>query len=334
VGKGAEHGILIKNAQSLEKLSGVDTIIFDKTGTITNGEPKVTNVAVIDKDFGENEILKYAASLEKLSEHPLAQAIVGAAAARDIQLIQVVDFAAMEGVGVRGVANEKKVSIRRPSDGDVKDARIHILQEQGKTVVTVEIDGSVMGAIALGDTLKEGAKEAIADLRSRNIRTVMLTGDNHQAAGFIAKLVGIDEVIAGVLPGQKAEKIKELRSRGRKVAMVGDGINDAPALVQADVGIAMATGTDVAIESAGIALLGGDIKKVPQAIELSRATMRTVKQNLFWAFIYNLIGIPVAAGALYPLWGITLNPVFAGLAMAFSSVSVVSNSLRLKTKKL
>ena len=334
VGKGAEYGILIKNAESLEKLSRVDTVVFDKTGTITKGEPEATDIVAIDDKFSENEIIKYGASVEKLSEHPLARAIVRLAVGRKITLYPVSNFSAMEGVGVTGEIYEKNVVVRKPSVKEVMGGRISKLQEQGKTVVLIEVEGAVAGAVALSDTIKDGATEAIAKLHRQNIKTVMLTGDNLHAANYIAKLAGIDEVIAQVLPGQKADKIKELQAHGKKVAMVGDGINDAPALAAADVGIAMATGTDVAIESAGVALLGGDIKKVPQAIELARATMRTVKQNLFWAFIYNLIGIPLAAGVLYPLWGITLNPVFAGLAMAFSSVSVVSNSLRLKTKKL
>jgi len=334
VGKGAEYGILIKNAESLEKLSRVDTVVFDKTGTITKGEPEATDIVAIDDKFSENEIIKYGASVEKLSEHPLARAIVRLAVGRKITLYPVSNFSAMEGVGVTGEIYEKNVVVRKPSVKEVMGGRISKLQEQGKTVVLIEVEGAVAGAVALSDTIKDGATEAIAKLHRQNIKTVMLTGDNLHAANYIAKLAGIDEVIAQVLPGQKADKIKELQAHGKKVAMVGDGINDAPALALADVGIAMATGTDVAIESAGVALLGGDIKKVPQAIELARATMRTVKQNLFWAFIYNLIGIPLAAGVLYPLWGITLNPVFAGLAMAFSSVSVVSNSLRLKTKKL
>ena len=212
--------------------------------------------------------------------------------------------------------------------------RIKTLQEQGKTVIIVEVNNQVIGLIALSDTLKPEAIEAIAKLHKRGIKVVMLTGDNHLAAQYIAKQAGIDTVIAEVMPAEKAGKIRELQAEGKKVAMAGDGINDAPALVQADVGIAMATGSDIAIESAGITLLHGDISKLSQAFELSRATMRTVKQNLFWAFIYNMIGIPIAAGLLYPLWGIVLNPVFAGLAMAGSSVSVVTNSLRLKTKKL
>jgi len=334
VGKGAEYGILIKNAESLEKLSAVDTVVFDKTGTITKGAPEVTDIVAMGDIFTGQEILKYAASVEKLSEHPLAQAVVKKADEQNTALVQVVDFSAQEGLGVKGIAEGKNVRIRRPGKGDSREDQILALQKQGKTVIVVEIGEKAAGLIALSDTLKEGAKEAIANLHKKNIKTVMLTGDNYAAARYIAAQVGIDEVIAEVLPQEKAGEIKEFQAQGRKVAMAGDGINDAPALAQADVGIAMATGADVAIESAGIALLHSDIKKISQAIELSRATMATIKQNLFWAFAYNAVGIPVAAGVLYPIWGIFLNPVFAGLAMGFSDVSVVASSLRLKAKRL
>jgi len=333
VGKGAEYGILIKNAESLEKLSYVDTIVLDKTGTITKGKPEVTDVIVLDAVLKEKDILKYAASAEKVSEHPLAQAIVNKADNQGISLLVVSDFQALEGVGVKAMVGNKNIYIRKPrADDDNKD--LDNLQREGKTVVVVEIDGKKMGLIALSDTVKPEAKETISRLQKKGIKVIMLTGDNSLAANHIAKEVGINEVIANVLPQEKAGKIKALQKEGYKVAMAGDGVNDAPALAQADVGIAMATGTDVAIESAGITLLHGDIRKLAQAVELSWATMKTIKQNLFWAFIYNVIGIPVAAGLLYPIWGIVLNPVFAGLAMAGSSVSVVSNSLRLKVKKL
>ena len=334
VGKGAEYGILIKNAESLEKLGAVDTVVFDKTGTITKGRPEVTDIVTIGNEFSENEVLQFSASLEKLSEHPLAPAIVKKASNLNLPLLPANNFIALEGAGVKGIIDGKEISVRKPGTAETKNDQLLNLQQLGKTVVVVEINGKISAMIALSDTLKDEAVVAIANLRKKNIKTVMLTGDNQAAANYIAKLAGIDEVIAQVLPREKAQKIKYLQSQGRKVAMAGDGINDAPALVQADVGIAMATGTDVAIESAGIILLHGDIKKISQAIELSRATLATIKQNLFWAFIYNAIGIPIAAGALYPIWGIALNPIFAGLAMAFSSVSVVSNSLRLKTKKL
>ena len=358
VGKGAEYGILIKNAEALEKLSKVDTIVLDKTGTITKGKPEVTDIIVLDSAnnsthgsvWTEDKILQITASVEKLSEHPLAESIVSKASERNLILDSAQDFTALEGVGVKATVNGKQIYIHKPVKGtnvdiangsendstnnQVGGVQVKTLQEQGKTVIIVEVENKAIGLVALSDTLKPEAIEAIAKLHKRGIKVVMLTGDNHLAAQYIAKQAGIDTVIAEVMPAEKAGKIKELQMEGKKVAMAGDGINDAPALVQADVGIAMATGSDIAIESAGITLLHGDISKLSQAFELSRATMRTVKQNLFWAFIYNVVGIPIAAGLLYPLWGIVLNPVFAGLAMAGSSVSVVTNSLRLKTKKL
>ena len=334
VGKGAQYGILIKDAESLEKLSKVNAVVFDKTGTITKGAPEVTNVIALGQQYGEKEIMQLAASLEQHSEHPLASAIVTHARAENIALHNTTDFRALEGVGVEGSIEGKQVTVVKPSALTDSIQNVETLQSEGKTVVVLTVHDEPVGIIGISDTLKDGAKEVIAKLKKQKIETVMLTGDNHKAAAYIAKQVGIDTVIAEVLPNQKAEKIIELQKAGKKVAMAGDGINDAPALVQADVGIAMATGTDVAMESAGITLLGGDIHKIPQVITLARATMRTVRQNLFWAFIYNVIGIPIAAGILYPIWGILLNPIFAGLAMAFSSVSVVGNSLRLKTKRL
>lgn len=334
VGKGAEYGILIKNAEALEKLSKVDTVVLDKTGTITKGKPEVTNVIILDSKWTENQILQIAASIEKLSEHPLAESIVFKADELKLPLGKVDNFIALEGVGVKGTIDGKLVAVRKPDDNDKKESKLKELQEQGKTVVVVEFENKTIGLVAMSDTLKDEAVEAISKLHKRGIKVVMLTGDNHLAAEYIAKQAGIDNVIAEVLPQEKAGKIKDLQDQGKKIAMAGDGINDAPALVQADVGIAMATGTDIAIESASITLLHGDINKLSQSFELSRATIRTVKQNLFWAFIYNIIGIPIAAGLLYPFWGIVLNPIFAGLAMAGSSISVVTNSLRLKTKKL
>jgi len=334
VGKGAEYGILIKNAEALEKLSKVDTVVLDKTGTITKGKPEVTNIIILDSKWNENQILQIAASIEKLSEHPLALSIVLKAEELKLSLDKVNNFIALEGIGVKGDIDGKLIYVHKPNEDDKKENKLKELQEQGKTVVVIEVENKIIGLVALSDTLKDEAIEAIAKLHKRGIKVVMLTGDNRLAADYIAKQAGIDNVIAEVLPQEKAGKIKELQAEGRKVAMAGDGINDAPALVQADVGIAMATGTDIAIESAGITLLNGDINKLSQAFELSKATMRTVKQNLFWAFIYNIVGIPIAAGLLYPIWGIILNPIFAGLAMAGSSVSVVTNSLRLKTKKL
>ncbi len=334
IGKGAEYGILIRNAESLEKLSSIDTVVFDKTGTITTGTPEVTDITTLQEETSATSLLQLAASVENRSEHPLARAIVDAAGKEKLTLSNVTDFEALDGMGVSAMIGNSAVKVRKPVEAEKNIPEVKRLQDQGKTVVMIEENGITTGLIALSDTVKEEAKEAVAELHRKGLKVIMLTGDNRSAANYMAKQVGIDEVIAEVLPQEKAQKIRELQKTGKKVAMAGDGINDAPALAQADVGIAMATGTDVAMESAGITLLKGDIRKVAQAITLSRSTMRVIRQNLFWAFIYNIIGIPLAAGALYPFWGIVLNPVFSGLAMAGSSVSVVSNSLRLKTKKL
>ena len=334
IGKGAEYGILIRNAESLEKLSTIDTVVFDKTGTITTGNPQVTDIISLDKERSVTSLLQLAATVESRSEHPLAQAIAEASRKQQLNPGEIFDFRALEGIGVSAKINGTPVTIRKPIESEKTMPELQKLQEEGKTVVLIEEDGRTTGLIALGDTVKSNAREAVASLQRKGLQVIMLTGDNRSAARFMAKQVGIDEVIAEVQPQDKAKKIRALQAEGRKVVMAGDGINDAPALAQADVGIAMATGTDVAIESSGITLLKGDINKVAQAITLSRATMRVIRQNLFWAFIYNVIGIPLAAGALFPLWGIFLNPVFSGLAMAGSSVSVVSNSLRLKGKKL
>jgi len=334
IGKGAEYGILIRNAQSLETLSTIDTVVFDKTGTVTAGTPSVTDIVPIDGKSTPERILQLAASVESHSEHPLAQAIVGAARNRELTLLDAAEFRALEGIGVNGMIDGRPVRVRKPDGNEAASSQIAPLQQQGKTVVMLEEDGSVTGLIALSDTIKEEAAEAVRALHDKGIKVIMLTGDNHLAANFMARQAGIDEVIAEVLPHEKADRIKELQQHGRKVAMAGDGINDAPALALADVGIAMATGTDIAIESAGVTILKGDIRKIAQSITLARATMRVIRQNLFWAFIYNIIGIPLAAGALYPFFGIFLNPVFSGVAMAGSSVSVVTNSLRLKTKRL
>jgi Cu2+-exporting ATPase/Cu+-exporting ATPase len=333
VGKGAEHGILVKNAESLQMLSSVDTIVFDKTGTITKGIPEVTDVVVLDQVYSDTDILRFAGNVEKVSSHPLAEAVVKEMMSRSISFERVEGFESLDGVGVKGDVSGNRVYIHKPNNNH-DNQKITSLQKEGKTVIIVEVNEREIGILALADTLKDDAKKSILSLQKKGLSVVMLTGDNHLAAQHIAKQAGIDIVIAEVLPHEKANKIQELQVQGKIVAMVGDGINDAPALVQAHVGIAMATGTDIAIESASITLLHGDIKKIAQAIELSRTTMRTVKQNLFWAFIYNVVGIPVAAGVLYPLWGIVLNPVFAGLAMAMSSVSVISNSLRIKAQAL
>lgn len=334
MGRGAQRGILIRNAESLEKLSSVKTVVLDKTGTITKGQPEVTDILSLHTDFSEDFILQNLASAEKLSEHPLAQAIVKKAESQGVKFIEAKDFQVLEGIGLKAQVAKKNIYIHKPDKSNDFNKQVKVLQEQGKTVIVLEIDGVKAGVVAFSDTVKDEAKVAIEDLHKLKIKIIMLTGDNQLAADYIAKQVGIDQVVADVLPQDKASKIKSLQDQGQKVAMVGDGINDAPALALADVGIAMATGTDIAIESAGVTLLNGDIKKISQAVKLSRATMRIVKQNLFWAFIYNIIGIPIAAGLLFPWFGIILNPIFAGLAMAISSVSVVSNSLRLKKIKI
>ncbi len=333
VGKGAQYGILVKDAESLELLARVDTVVLDKTGTLTRGTPIVTDVVVLDTSYSESMLLTLAGSVEKKSNHPLAEAIVSKALSLQAEFSPVTNFQMQEGVGVTATYLDKNVSVHKPERGE-HDATLKQLETAGKTVIIVDVNGKRVGLIALSDTLKEESVAAVKDLEERGIDVIMLTGDNEGVAKSIAREAGITTVIAGVLPEEKAGKIRDLQAAGKVVAMVGDGINDAPALVQANVGIAMATGTDIAIESAGVTVLHGDLRKVVQAITLSHATIRTVKQNLFWAFIYNVVGIPIAAGLLFPLWGIILNPVFAGLAMAFSSVSVVSNSLRLKTKKL
>ena len=330
VGKGAEKGILIKNAESLERLHTIKTLVFDKTGTITNGKPTVTDVIVLDPAFTESKLLQIASSLEKNSQHPLANAVSEKAKALKINFLKVTSFKEYEGIGVEGIVDNKFIIVRKPKQTDINIPKLEILQSEGKTVIIIESNKKIVGALAISDTIKNGVKETIEKLHNLNIKTIMLTGDNRKAAENIAKQLGIDDVRAEVLPKDKSDVIKKLQENGDKIAMVGDGINDAPALTQADIGIAMATGTDIAIESSDITLLGGDILKIPFAFKLSKSTIRTIKQNLFWAFIYNIVGIPLAAGVLYPLFGIFLNPVFAGMAMALSSVSVVGNSLLLK----
>ncbi len=338
VGKGAKEGILIKDAATLEKLHKVNTVVVDKTGTITKGKPTLVDIHNLS-DLKDEELISILASLEKKSEHPIAHAIVNYAQEKNISITDVADFEGIQGKGLRGtikgteyfVGNTKIVSDLGLSF-DV--AKLNEFTSQGKTPVILTTKEKVLGFVMVADEIKTESVEAVKNLHALGIKVVMLTGDDEKAAKYIASLVGIDDVVAHVLPQDKLEKIKTLQSQGRVVAMAGDGVNDAPALAQADVGIAMGTGTDVAIESAGITLLGGDISKLVKAIKLSKITMRGIKQNLFWAFIYNIVGIPLAAGALYPVFGWLLNPVFAGFAMAMSSVSVVSNSLRIKAKKL
>ncbi len=339
-GRGAEHGILIRSGESLETVQRVDTFVFDKTGTLTNGRPETTDVLAV-AGTGREELLSLAASVENGSEHPLGQAVVRRARAEGLAVGSAEDFRALEGMGVEGVVGEKRVLVGSLRLAEAEGVDISPFSEgaarlagEGKTVAFVVIDGRPAGVLALADTLKPGAREAIDKLRRSGRRVVMLTGDNALTARALAAEAGIDDVRAEVLPGDKAEVIRKLQAEGRRVAMVGDGINDAPALAQADVGLALGTGTDVAMASADITLISGDLGTVVSAVELSRRTIRTIRQNLFWAFVYNVVGIPLAAGVLYPFFGILLNPMIASAAMAMSSVSVVSNSLRLRRAKI
>jgi P-type Cu+ transporter len=339
VGKGARAGILIKDAATLQKLHEVTVVVVDKTGTITKGKPELIAIHNFSKHSDE-ELVSILAALEKKSEHPIAHAIVSYAQEKNYLLPSVDDgFEIIQGEGLKGIvyATEYFVGNVRLMEHlglAVDKALLHQETKHGKTPVLIATKDALLGIVLVADAVKPQAKEAVRQLHKKGIKVVMLTGDNKDTAAYIAHLVGIDEVIAEVTPEDKLNTIKSLQSQGAVVAMAGDGVNDAPALAQADVGIAMATGTDVAIESAGITLLHGDIMKVVKAIHLSKITMAGIRQNLFWAFIYNIIGIPLAAGALYPVFGWLLNPIFAGLAMAFSSVSVVGNSLRLKAKKI
>ncbi len=322
-GTGAKLGILIRNAESLERIHRVNTIVLDKTGTITEGKPTVTDVLPLSS-FDENAVLRYAASVENKSEHPLARAIVEFAKQRGIALADVASFESTSGVGVRGVVEQKHIVVASSPQLQSSTNGTSRFAAQGKTPVTVWIDGNPAGTIAIADVIKPTAREAVQRLRAMNIEAVMLTGDNELTARAVASHAGIERVVAGVLPNEKAKHVKHLQSEGKVVAMVGDGINDAPALAQADVGIAMGTGTDIAMDAADMTIMHGDLMKLAQAIRLSSATLRTIKQNFFWAFVYNVVGIPLAA------FGV-LNPMIAAGAMAFSSVSVVSNSLRLRS---
>jgi len=339
-GKGAEQGILFKNAESLEHAQKIDTVVFDKTGTLTRGEPKVTDVVL--RSASEKDVLFFAGSAEKGSEHPLGEAIVQGALDKGITLEQSDNFEALPGHGIKAVVkgrevvlgNEKLMADRKVDLGPLS-ADAARLSSQGRTPMFVAVAGRAMGIIAVADTPKEHSKEAVAGLKALGLEVVMLTGDNTRTAEAIAAEMGITRVIAEVLPQDKMDVVKKLQAEGRVVAMVGDGINDAPALTQADVGIAIGTGTDVAIEASDVTLIKDDLRVVATAMRLSRQTMRTIRMNLFWAFFYNVIGIPIAAGALYPVFGAAglLNPMYASAAMAFSSVSVVTNSLRLKRFK-
>jgi len=339
-GKGAQLGVLFRNAEAIEALRQVDTVVADKTGTLTEGRPRVETVTAAE-GFLEEEVLKLAAALEKASEHPLAGAVVDAAERHGGTLPQATQFQSHTGTGVSGRVEGKEVAVGNSAlleavglSDDQFPGRAGDLQARGRTVMYVVAGGRPAGVIAVVDPLKETSVEAIRALHDEGIRVVMLTGDSESTAAAVAQQLGIDDVMAGVLPGEKADRIRQLQRQGHTVAMAGDGINDAPALATADVGIAMGTGTDVAIESAGVTLMGGDPGGIVRAIRLSRETMRNIRQNLFFAFAYNSIGVPVAAGLLYPWFGILLSPMIAAAAMSFSSVSVISNALRLNRIKL
>ncbi len=339
-GKGAELGVLIKGGEALETTHKIDTVVLDKTGTITEGKPKLTDI----KTYGgisEEEALSLCASAEKGSEHPIARAIAEGAEERGLSLINPESFKAVPGRGIDAVVSGKRIlagNIKLMDENGIDAAfsqsDAEELTSSGRTLMYVAVDGRLSALMAAADTVKQSSREAVAKLKRLGIEVYMITGDNRNTAEAIAKEVGVENVLSDVLPQDKAGKVKELQEAGKKVAMVGDGINDAPALVQADVGMAIGTGTDVAVESADVVLMKGDLNEVPAAIALSRATIRNIRQNLFWAFIYNTIGIPFAAGLVYLLGGPMLSPIFAGAAMAFSSVSVVANALRLKGFKL
>jgi Cu+-exporting ATPase len=342
VGRGAQEGVLIKDALVLETLEKVDTVVVDKTGTLTEGRPKLTE-CVPASPFSEEEVVRFAAGVEQNSEHPLAQAIVQGARDRDITVPAVEEFNSVTGGGVHGTVQGKSVLTGTRSllaDRSVQnltalDDRADELQKQGRTVMFVAVDRQLAGLVAVSDPIKNTTPEAVQALHDLGLRIIMLTGDNEKTATVVANRLGIDEFHAGVRPEEKHERIKALRAGGRKVAMAGDGINDAPALAEADVGIAMGTGTDVAIESAGVTLLKGDLRGIVRALKLGRRTMRNIRQNLFFALIYNALGVPIAAGVLYPInHHLLLNPMIAAAAMSFSSVSVVANALRLRTVRL
>lgn len=339
-GRGAQAGVLIKNAEMLERFADVDTLIVDKTGTLTVGKPVLTDT-IPAADFDETELLGLVAALERGSEHPLAEAIVAAALDKGIVLPEASDFEAVTGKGVRGRISGREVALGNAAMMDAIGVnRTHLveqadgLRDSGKTAMFVAIDGNPAGLVAVADPIKETTAEAVEALHAEGFKVVMVTGDNARTAGAVAGLLGIDEVRADVLPDQKAAIVRELQGAGAKVAMAGDGVNDAPALAQADVGIAMGTGADVAIESAGITLVKGDLRGIVRARRLSQATMANIRQNLFFAFAYNALGVPLAAGVLYPVFGLLLSPMIAAAAMSLSSVSVISNALRLRSVRL
>jgi Cu+-exporting ATPase len=337
VGRGAQAGVLVKNAEALELLGKVRWLVVDKTGTLTEGRPQLVDV-VPSQGVDETTLLQLSASLERASEHPLAAAIVRGAEAKKISLRNAADFRSVTAGGVAGSVDGRAVLVGKPKFLEGEGVQVPqstltqgtALQAEGKTVLFAAIDGRMAGLLAVADPIKETTREAVAQLHQLGIKLMMATGDNRRTAEAVAKQLGIDRLEAEVEPADKIRLVETLKQQGEHVAMAGDGINDAPALASADVGIAMGTGTDVAMESAGVTLVKGDLRGIAKAIHLSRATMRNIRQNLFFAFIYNSLGVPVAAGVLYPFFGILLNPMLAGAAMAFSSVSVVTNSLRLR----
>jgi Cu+-exporting ATPase len=340
VGRGAGLGVLIKNAEALERFEKIDTLVVDKTGTLTEGKPKVTSMSAIN-GFTETELLRLAATLERASEHPLATAIVNAATERELVLGVAEGFDSPVGKGVTGSVDGRKLIIG--SHRIMEDAHIDVssltsqaeaLRGEGATVIFVAVDGDVAGLLAISDPIKTTTPDAVQALLKAGVRVVMLTGDNKTTADAVARKLGIAEVEAEILPEDKSKIVKRLREEGRIVAMAGDGVNDAPALAAADVGIAMGTGTDVAIESAGVTLLKGDLQGIVRARQLSHATMNNIRQNLFFAFIYNAAGVPIAAGVLYPSFGLLLSPIIAAAAMALSSVSVIGNALRLRSVRI
>jgi Cu+-exporting ATPase len=341
VGRGAQEGVLVKNAEALERLEKVTTLVVDKTGTLTEGKPKLIDVLPAGS-FNAKEFLRLAASLEQNSEHPLAAAIVQGAKEQGIVFEAVKEFRSVTGGGVVGTVADRVVIIgkadflRKEKIAGLEpfEGLAMKLQEEGKTAMFVAVDGKAAGILAVADPIKSTTADAIRELHVLGLEIVMLTGDNRRTAAVVAGQLGIDAVEAEIEPAGKVAHVKKLRGEGKHVAMAGDGINDAPALSEAEVGIAMGTGTDVAMQSAGITLVKGDLRGIAKAIRLSRATMRNIRQNLFFAFLYNALGIPVAAGVLYPFFGLLLSPIIAGAAMSLSSVSVISNALRLRNVKL
>jgi Cu+-exporting ATPase len=339
-GRGAQAGVLIKDAEALERMAGVDTLIVDKTGTLTMGKPKLTDIVVLG-DVAEAELLSLAAALERGSEHPLAEAIVEGAEAADAVRQEASDFEALTGKGVQGTIDGRSVALGNTAmmqemglDTGAAEEKADALRAEGKTAMFIAADGTLVGIVAVADPIKDSTAQAIKELHALGLRVIMATGDNERTAHAVAGKLSIDEVRAGVLPEDKKALIDQLRRDGHKIAMAGDGVNDAPALATADVGIAMGTGADVAMESAGITLLGGDLMGIVRARKLARATLRNIKQNLFFAFAYNAIGVPIAAGLLYPVTGLLLSPMIAAAAMSLSSVSVITNALRLRRVKL